>query len=200
MSLFFVALAVFSAGALGSLVCARRARLCSALGALGAGVGCMLGAAFAARALFLGSSSSVSFGWSIPNGALSFGVDALSGFFLVPLFVLGGLAAVYGYSYLLGSGATRWLGPPWAAFNVLIASMAVVVVSRHAVLFLVAWELMSLAAYLLVTFEHREASVRRAGFVYLIATHIGVAFLIGMFLALGRLAGSFEFERMLAVR
>ena len=40
----------------------------------------------------------------------------------------------------------------------------------------------------------------KGGFVYLIATHIGVAFLIGMFLALGRQAGSFEFERMLAVR
>jgi hydrogenase-4 component B len=200
VSLFVVALAVFSVGALGSLVCARRARLCSALGALGAGVGCTLGATFAARALFLGSSSSVSFRWSIPNGALSFGVDALSAYFMLPLFVLGGLAAVYGYSYLLGFAATRLLGPPWAAFNMLIASMALVVVSRHAVLFLIAWELMSLMAYVLVTFEHREASVRRAGFVYLIATHIGVAFLIGMFQLLGRQADGFEFERMLAVR
>jgi formate hydrogenlyase subunit 3/multisubunit Na+/H+ antiporter MnhD subunit len=56
---------------------------------------------------------------------------------------------------------------------------------------------MSIAAYLLVTFEHEQASVRRAGWVYLIATHLGVAFLVGMFLLLGRHAGSFEFSAML---
>ncbi|HEY6559167.1 MAG TPA: proton-conducting transporter membrane subunit [Polyangiaceae bacterium] len=118
----------------------------------------------------------------------------------MPVFVLGGLAAIYGWSYLLGFGESRSLGVPWAAFNVLIASMVLVVVARHAILFLVAWEIMSVAAYLLVAFEHQEASVRRAGWVYLIATHIGVAFLIAMFLVLGRQAGSFEFDQMLTTR
>ena len=51
---------------------------------------------------------------------------------------------------------------------------------------LVAWELMSLAAYVLVTFEHERSEVRRAGWVYLIATHIGTAFLIAMFLTTNR--------------
>jgi formate hydrogenlyase subunit 3/multisubunit Na+/H+ antiporter MnhD subunit len=71
-------------------------------------------------------------------------------------------------------------------------------VARHAILFLFAWEVMSLAAYLLVSFDHQEASVRRASFIYLIATHVGVACLLALFLSLGALAHSYEFSAMAA--
>jgi formate hydrogenlyase subunit 3/multisubunit Na+/H+ antiporter MnhD subunit len=135
-----------------------------------------------------------------PQREFIIGLDPLSAYFLVPFFLLSGLAAVYGRSYLLEYAATRSLGLPWAAFNVMVATMALVVVARHAILFLVAWEVMSIAAYLLVTFEHHDASVQRAGWVYLIATHIGVAFLIAMFLLLGRHAGSLDFASMLAAQ
>jgi hydrogenase-4 component B len=46
----------------------------------------------------------------------------------------------------------------------------------------------------LVTFEHEKAAVRRAGWVYLIATHLGAAFLFFAFLLLARQAGGLEFE------
>ena len=49
---------------------------------------------------------------------------------------------------------------------------------------------MSLSAFFLVTFEHEKAEVRRAGWVYLVATHLGVAFLFATFVLLGRHAGS----------
>ena len=53
---------------------------------------------------------------------------------------------------------------------------------------------MSISAYFLVTFEHEKAEVRRAGWVYLVATHLGVAFLFATFVLLGRNAGSLEFD------
>ena len=53
---------------------------------------------------------------------------------------------------------------------------------------------MSISAFFLVTFEHEKAEVRRAGWVYLVATHLGVAFLFATFVLLGRHAGSLEFE------
>jgi formate hydrogenlyase subunit 3/multisubunit Na+/H+ antiporter MnhD subunit len=68
--------------------------------------------------------------------------------------------------------------------------MVVVVVARHGLLFLVAWEAMTLLAYLLITFDHGDPEVRRAGWVYLIASHAGVSALIGLFLTLGAGAGS----------
>lgn len=198
MNLLLYALGALSGGALGALVSVRRAELGSTLGVTGTSVGCALGTWYAIRSLASNSQDSLTLAWAIPNGALSIGIDPLSAFFLVPLFVLGGLAAVFGRSYLNAFAKTRSLALPWAAYNLLVLGMALVVVARHAVLFLIAWEIMSLCGFLLVTFEHQQASVRRAGWVYLIATHLGVLFLTVMFLLLERHAGSFEFRAMLA--
>ena len=65
-------------------------------------------------------------------------------------------------------------------------------------LFLVAWEVMSLASFFLVTFEHEKASVRRAGWTYLVATHLGTAFLPLLFVLLGVQAGSLDFDAFAA--
>ena len=56
--------------------------------------------------------------------------------------------------------------------------MLLVVVARNGVLFLMSWELMSLASFFLVTFEDEKESVRRAGWTYLVAMHLGTAFLL----------------------
>jgi formate hydrogenlyase subunit 3/multisubunit Na+/H+ antiporter MnhD subunit len=60
-------------------------------------------------------------------------------------------------------------------------------------LFLVAWELMALALFFLVTFEDEQESVRQAGWVYLVATHLGAAFLLAFFLILARETGTMDF-------
>ena len=52
---------------------------------------------------------------------------------------------------------------------------------------------MSLAAYFLVTLDHEKEEARRAGWVYLVATHLGVAFLFGAFLLLASHAQSQDF-------
>ena len=82
----------------------------------------------------------------------------------------------------------------WFFFNMFVVGMIMVVIARTALLFLLSWEVMSLSAFFLVTFEHEKAEVRRAGWVYLVATHLGVAFLFATFVLLGRHAGSLEFE------
>src|SRR5262249_13010244 len=112
------------------------------------------------------------------------------------VFALAALAAVYGRTYLRAYHGTKPVGLAWLWFNLLVASMALVLASRHALLFLVAWEVMSLSAYLLITFEHENHDVRRAGLVYLLATHVGMAFLVAMFLLFGRYTGGFVFSAM----
>jgi formate hydrogenlyase subunit 3/multisubunit Na+/H+ antiporter MnhD subunit len=121
-------------------------------------------------------------------------VDALGAFFLLPVLGLSALGAVYGGDYLLAYRHEKSLGVPWFFFNAFVAGMVLVVVARTAFLFLVAWEVMSVAAYFLVTFEHEKVEVRKAGWVYLVATHFGVAFLFLAFVLLGRGAGGLEFE------
>ncbi|MEN6452190.1 MAG: proton-conducting transporter membrane subunit [Thermoguttaceae bacterium] len=97
----------------------------------------------------------------------------------------------------LGRGArTKNLGVSWFFFNLLTASMFMVVAARNGVLFLISWELMSLASFFLVTQEDEKESVRRAGWIYLVAMHLGTAFLLALFVLLGKNAGSLDFDRL----
>ena len=74
---------------------------------------------------------------------------------------------------------SKWpLGPIWFFYGLLVLGMMLVLLARNAVLFLVAWELMAVASFFLVTFEHERQSVREAGWIYFVATHLGTAFLL----------------------
>jgi hydrogenase-4 component B len=157
-------------------------------------VGCALAVVPTLRVLGGGPSESLRLAWDAPHGAFSVGLDALGAFFLLPVLVLSILAAVYGGNYLLPYHGKKSLGCSWLFYNTFVAGMVMVVLARTAILFLVSWEVMSLSAFFLVTFEHEKAEVRRAGWVYLVATHLGVAFLLGAFVLLGRHAGALEFE------
>jgi hydrogenase-4 component B len=171
-----------------ALVLVRAPRLAAAIAALGALAGGTLGLWTVVIVLRSGFTGEVAAQWAVPGGGLAVGIDPLSAFFLAPLFAIGALCALYGRSYL-GPRAV-----PAAELNLLLATMALVVIARHALLFLVAWEVMTLLAYLLVTLDHGNAEVRRAGWAYLIASHVSVIALFGLFVALGaRAGGSLDF-------
>lgn len=192
MTLLFGALVILVSGGLLAAALSRWPRAASLVGAGSAALGSLAGAVFAARHLG-GAPVQAAFAWRVPEGGIVLACDPLSAFFLLPVFVLGGIAAVYGHDYLFAYRAHKSMGPPWLAYDWLLASMALVVTARHAVLFLVAWEVMSLASFVLVTFEHEHAEARRAGFVYLVAAHVGTAFLIALFVLLGSATRTFVF-------
>ncbi len=72
--------------------------------------------------------------------------------------------------------------------------MIAVTTANHTLLFLIAWEIMSLTSYFLVIFERQEEKNIRAGTLYFIMTHMGTAFIILSFLLLYQATGSFDFE------
>lgn len=69
--------------------------------------------------------------------------------------------------------------------------MVLLVISRHGMTFLLGWEVMALAAFFLVTTEDQRPESRQAGWVYLIATHIGTLTLFAMFCLWQSATGSF---------
>jgi formate hydrogenlyase subunit 3/multisubunit Na+/H+ antiporter MnhD subunit len=77
-------------------------------------------------------------------------------------------------------------------------SLALVVTARSAMPFLIAWELMAIFAYFLVTFESEREETRRAGLIYLVATHTGTLALIALFAYWGQRAGGLTFEALAA--
>ena len=181
-------------GGVAALVAGRSARAATACGAGGAVAGCTFALAPALLSILGAQTERLQVSWNMPGGNFSVALDPVSAFFLVPTLLLSALAALYGTEYLKAFRDTKSLGGAWFCFNLLVVSMATVLVARNAVLFLIAWETMALASFFLVTFEHEQASVRGAGWTYLVATHLGTAFLLAMFTLLGGAAGSLEFD------
>ena len=191
-----LAVAVLAGTALVAAVLGRSDRATLVVGSAGALAGAALGLAGAVLALASGAGVEWAAPWALPLGSLRVGLDSLSAFFLFCVFVVSGLAALYGIGYLRGYHGKRRLMPAVVWFNLLVAAMAVVVLARDGVCFLLAWEVMSIASFFLVTFESERDDVRRAGTTYLIASHIGVLVLFALFALLGRAAGSFAFADM----
>jgi len=184
MTALLAACLVLLASGLASRATARWPRCCVAIGSAGAPLAALLSALPVARAL-AGAEARAELFWSVPGGVLAFGLDALSAFFLVPTLVLSALGAIFARGYLAQETDTRRVGTSWLFFNMLCAAMIAVPLARNGVLFLVAWETMSLCAYVLVSFEHWHAEARRAGWIYLIASHVGTAALLALVALLG---------------
>ncbi|HQR44586.1 MAG TPA: proton-conducting transporter membrane subunit, partial [Thermoanaerobaculia bacterium] len=151
-----------------------------------------LGLAGAALALAGGPASGVSGAWGIPGGRFAVEVDALSALFLLPLFLVSGLGAVYGEDYWPLREHPESAPRVRLFYGAMTGSMALVLVARNALLFLTAWEVMALAAFFLITTEAHEKRIREAGWLYLVATHTGTLLLFGVFALLRTIHGSFE--------
>jgi hydrogenase-4 component B len=185
MTPFVAAWLVLLGSGLAALATARWPRWSSFLGCAGAPLAALLAAPPVARALAGAETLRAELPWGLPGGALVLGLDALSAFFLVPVLGLSALAALYGRAYLAAHADARRVAASWFFFNGLCAAMMAVTLARNGILFLVAWETMSLCAYVLVSFDYERAEVQRAGWVYLIASHAGTAALLALFVLLG---------------
>jgi hydrogenase-4 component B len=193
---FLAALGLIVGGGVVSVLTGRRHRWRSRAAVAGIVAGSLCGLVAAVRVLAGAPTPTMHLPWHVPYGSFSLAIDPVSALFLVALFALAPLTAVYGGRYLEEEHGGESLGGIWLFTALLIAGIAVVFTARNAVLFLVAWEVMSVAAYFLVTFEHRRDEVREAGWTYLVATHLGTAFLIALFLLMGRAGGSLEFDEI----
>ncbi len=167
-------------------------------GAYGAVAASIAGLIPSIQVLLSGKPETLSLPWSVPLGSFTLNLDPLAAFFLVPVFVLTALSAVYGVDYLKTYAGKKPLGLAWAAFNTLTAAMVLVFTSANAVLFLLGWELMAAASFLLVLFEHEKAQSRRAAFIYLTAGGAGALMLLAVFSLLGSGAGALDFSSFVA--
>ncbi len=199
MNLLLTAWVVLLGGALLSPVVGRDRRLAAAAGCGSAVIGCAFGLVGAGRGLFSDITSAFFLPWSMPGGAISLQLDAIACFFLLPIFFVGLIGAIYGAEYMETS-PSRFPGQHWFSYNLLIISMSLVVTAANGLLFLFAWECMSLSSFLLVTADHEQQEVRRAGLIYLLATHLGAVFLFVFFLYAGAVSGSLEFASFRALQ
>ncbi len=169
-------------------------------GISGAVAGCGIGIVYALQNVSGQAATDLRIPWQVPYGEFHISVDPLSAVFLLAIFGLGLLTAIYSGPYLLHYRKEKSLSASSFFFNLLLSSMALLVVSRNGILFLVAWEVMAIASFFLVTFEDEKPEVRNAGWTYLIMAHAGTAFLLAFFAILGREAGSLDFDNFSALQ
>jgi formate hydrogenlyase subunit 3/multisubunit Na+/H+ antiporter MnhD subunit len=193
MTLILAALLILLGGAVLALLAGRGAAVSSFFGALTAGIAGLLAAGAALRTLAGGGDVSWQAPWAVPVGAFAFHLDALAACFVLPVAVLGFCCALYGGSYLKQEGAERSLAPHWFFFNLMLAAMLAVVTAANAVLFLAAWEIMTVSSFFLVAWDHRQEQVRKAAWLYLLAAHCGLMLLLAFFARAGTLCGSYDF-------
>jgi hydrogenase-4 component B len=195
MYLFLAGIAVYLFGAGCSLLV--RNRVSRFVGPIAAVVGALATVGGCLPAL-LGRNLDFVLPWTLPLGSFHLGLDPLSAIFVLPVAVIGALAAIYGHGYLHGDADGKKLSFAWCLFNLFIASMLLVLAARNGFIFLFSWELMSLFSFFLVVYDHQKEEVGRAGWIYFITSHIGVAFLLVVFLLLDP-SGTMEFDHFAAV-
>jgi len=133
-----------------------------------------------------------------PFGAWVFGLDSLSAVFVLAILIVGAACAFYGLAYLDHERGHRAVGAAHLLLALLVTALALAVTARAAVPFLIAWEVMAVLAYLLVVFEHERPEVRRAGLIYLVATHTGTLLLFALFAAWAGVGSDFSFAALTA--
>lgn len=178
----------------------RRAKWDQWLSTFLASSGSLLGIVAAAGAMLAGPVETIRIGSIFPEipgyGApvMQIRLDAVSGFFLVPIFLIGGAGSVYGLGYWKQSEHPANARRLRLCYGLLIAALAMVTLAGDGVLFLLAWEVMALSAFFLVVTEDDKPEARQAGWVYIVATHVGTLVLFAVFALWRTATGSWMLE------
>ncbi len=139
--------------------------------------------------------------WPLLNlGALTLGGDELSGFFLIVTGLVFLPASIYSAHYLvkyLDRYSLRYFA---ILYHVLFASIVLILFAADALSFLLAWETMSIASYLLINFDDEQADAAQAAFVMVAMSEAGtIAVAIAFMLAAGA-AGVLDFPGLRTAR
>lgn len=141
--------------------------------------------------LFARTTTTFLLHWALPFGPCELAIDPLSAFFLLPIFLVAASGSLFALGYWPAVKHRATERGLTFFYGLLASSMAILVMARNGVFFLMVWEIMALSAYFLLVTEHEKEDVRRAGTVYLIATHTGSAALFVFFSLLAGQTGSF---------
>jgi hydrogenase-4 component B len=190
--LFTVGVAVYMAGAASGLAAFRKPRA-ARLWTCGLALAGALLEIVASAAALAGPAVT----WNLPFGATLFSwtvrLNPLSAYFNLALGILAAAVSIYSLGYLQPMEGRRNPGALGFFYNLLLLSLTLVFAAANAFFFLVAWEVMALSAYCLVSFEHEKEETRRAGVLFLIMSHAGTGLLLLAFLILANASGSLNF-------
>jgi hydrogenase-4 component B len=123
--------------------------------------------------------------------------DGLSGFFFLIIGIAVCAVSLYGPGYVSSYKESEH---PFAVLGLFtglfVAGMLLVLLADDAFMFMIAWELMSVASYFLVAFQHENSANRRAAFLYLLMAEVGALAIILGFGVLASFSDGFTFDAL----
>ena len=132
--------------------------------------------------------------WTIRGwGTLTVSLDRLSALFLAVAAVVMLASSIFSAGYLKRYAGHYNLKALNAWYLLLFASIVLILIANDMLLFLLAWEAMSILSYLLVNFEHRRDETSRAGYLMLAMGEAGFVAVALVFLFLAVKTGSLDF-------
>ncbi|HZX96231.1 MAG TPA: proton-conducting transporter membrane subunit, partial [Myxococcales bacterium] len=196
LSLLIAAGCVLTASGVPGLLLRWRSRWGPGIAASATVLGSLVGLAGCALVLGGSGAAAVSLPSAVPGARLVLAADPLSGFFALPVFVVGALGSLYGLAYWPPAEHPRNGRRLRFCYGLLLGSITFVTLARDGVGFLVAWEAMALSGFFLVTTDARSREARRAGWLYLVFSHAGTLCLIGFFALLASASGGFALRAL----
>lgn len=143
----------------------------------------------------IGQPFELVFSGSLVTGVINLRMDALSAWFILIInfiFITGGY---YGFFYMKAYRNQRKnLSMHSIAFILLHTSLISLTVIQNGMVFLITWEIMALSAFIGVIFEHNKIVTVKAGFNYLIQSHVSILFLMLGFMWAAYKTGSYDFQ------
>jgi hydrogenase-4 component B len=138
--------------------------------------------------------------WTIRGvGTLVASLDRLSALFLLIAGVVVLASSIYSVSYLQRFSGRYSLKALTVWYLVLYASIVLVLISNDLLTFLLAWEVMSVSSYLLVTFDYERDETSRASYLMLTMGEVGFIAVAILLLFLATKSGGLEFPALKSV-
>lgn len=129
-------------------------------------------------------------------GTMSLHADHLSGFFLFATGLVYFPVSLFSAGYLqkyLNHYSLRYFS---VLYHALFAAIVLVLIADDVISFLVAWELMSIASYLLVTYEFEKADSSAAAYVMLAMSEAGTIAAALAFILIAGATGGLDFASL----
>ena len=151
----------------------------------------------ASALLLLGDGSFTAELWPVLTlGTLTLTADRLSALFLFAAGLVYLPVSIFSAGYLNAHKTHYSLRYFAVLYHALFASIVLILVAADAVSFLVAWEFMSIASYLLVTINRERAESAQAGYIMLAMSEAGTIAVAAAFFLLAAVGGTLDFETL----
>ena len=150
-----------------------------------------------AREVFNGAVITQSWSWLPQLGIdFSFRLDALGLLFALLISGIGTLIYIYAYFYL---GLKNSLNKLYLLLMLFMAAMLGISLSNNLILLLVFWELTSISSFLLVGYWSNYDAAQRGSRMALTITGMGGLAMLGGFILLGQITGTYEIDQILTM-